>query len=77
MLCQSDVAVFLPIGVIGYACFQDCVEHREKLTGYGDQYVHFRFTILNPALEVDTISGHYSNGPYGKYPDESSSKSES
>ena len=36
------MAVFLPIGVVGFASFEDSVEDREKLTTYGDQDVQDR-----------------------------------
>ena len=65
------MAVFLPIGVIGYPCFQDRVEYGEKLAAYSNQYVHFRFALINPALKVSTILGHYSDGPHRKYPNKS------
>jgi hypothetical protein len=70
MLCQSKMAVALPIGIIGCASFEDSIEYREKLTTYSYQDVHFCFAFFDSTFEVCTVSRQDPNSSYGQHPDE-------
>lgn len=69
MLCQSKMAVLLPIRIVGYTSFENGVEYREQFTAYGHEGVHLRLACLNAAVEISVVSGNASYGSYGKHPD--------